>query len=88
MIKKIFKRREKRFFTGEIIKDYGEISEDRFSRSDIRYNAYLTEKDNIRYFIIKRFIKYPTGRSVEYIRFNRTNLEKLKQSVDDAINQI
>jgi len=81
----IFKKVEEALWTGKIIKDYGIIDEHQMGISKFKHSVLLTEKKNQKKIIIKESVTALLAANVRYFEFDRMATQKLKDTLEDAL---
>lgn len=80
-----FKRVEERVFLGEVIRDYGVISEFRKGGAKLEVKLLLCEKGGEKQLVFRQSAKALLGASVTYQYVKQEDMAYLKQSTDEAV---
>ncbi|RMG40751.1 MAG: hypothetical protein D6732_03060 [Methanobacteriota archaeon] len=75
---------EKKFWLGEIIKDYGVIQEKKVGPACSKISAMLCQKNGELKFIIKESNTAFLAASVRYLEITSSNVHKFKDILQDA----
>ena len=78
-------RKIERIWTGKILKDYGMIGE---CKSKFKHYVFLTRKENEMKVVIKEIVTDFFKADIRYFEFNRTETQKLKDVLDDALKKM
>ena len=84
----LWKRIEQAVWTGQVLRDYGSLSEGRRGPVKVTVSALRTWKSNQDRFIIKSSYVSFFAASVHYMEFDRDAALKLKAALDDAVDQM
>lgn len=82
----IFKKIEELLFTGKVIKDYGIICEDSTGCCKRIKTVLLVDRKGQKKIIIRESRKALLAASITYSEFDRTGVQQLRDSLDDALN--
>jgi hypothetical protein len=84
----IWKRIEQAFWTGQVLKEYGPVSEGRYGAAKRTVSALLAHREEQDRFVIKASYKAFFSASVQYVDLDRESAVKLKAALDDALQQM
>ena len=84
----LWKRVEQALWTGNILRDYGPLSEGSYGASKRTVSAMLAHKNGRDRLVIKASYKAFLAASVQYVDLDRESVLKLKAAVDDALLQM
>ena len=80
-----FKKAEERIFLGEVIRDYGVVSEFRKGGANFKVKLLLCEKDGEKQIVFHQSASAVLGASVTYQYVKQEDMAYLKQSIDEAV---
>lgn len=80
-----FKKIEQRLFLGDVIRDYGAVSEVRKGGAKIKVQLLLCEKDGEKQIVFRQSATARLGASVTYQYVKKEDMAYLKQSIDNAV---
>ena len=84
----LWKRLEQAVWTGQVLQDYGSLSEGRKGPVKVTVSALRTRKaDQDRFIIRSSYVSFFAA-SVQYMEFDRDAALKLKAALDDAVNEM
>jgi predicted HAD superfamily phosphohydrolase len=81
----LWKRVEERLFTGQVLQDYGLISDTKAGVASRKVKVLLTTRDNATRFVIRTSYKAFLSASVQFLELDREAVVKLRTALDDAL---
>jgi hypothetical protein len=84
----LWKKIEEKLWTGQVLKDYGIVSERRIGAATRKISVLLASKDGQRHFFIRVVHRTFLSANLSFVDLDREAALKLKMALDDALGQL